>query len=83
MTKEGSRRAELEKEGWTKQFISEEPRLSEFVELYESLGLEVRLEPVQPEDLESKCATCFQGESCPYRVIYTRDPKAVSFKRPS
>lgn len=31
--------------GWTKQFTTDEPRLSEAVELYKSLGYEVRLEP--------------------------------------
>jgi hypothetical protein len=41
-----SREAELDKEGWTRQFMADEPRLSEAVELYKSLGFEVHFEPV-------------------------------------
>ena len=43
------REAELEKEGWSRQFTSDEPRLSEAVELYKSLGFEVHLEPIVPD----------------------------------
>ena len=44
---ESTRQAELEAEGWEARFIADEPRLSESVELYESLGMEVHLEPVR------------------------------------
>jgi hypothetical protein len=40
-------RTELEKEGWTRQFTVDEPRLSEAVEMYKSLGFEVHLEPMR------------------------------------
>jgi hypothetical protein len=33
------RRAELEEEGWTRQFTADEPRLSEAVEMYKLLGV--------------------------------------------
>jgi len=36
----------LEKEGWIRQTAIGEPRLSEIIELYKSLGYEVRLESV-------------------------------------
>ena len=58
------------KQGWTKRNIADEPRLSEAVEMYESLGFEVRVEPV---DLESEdCTECMRAEPDRYKVIYTR-----------
>ncbi len=66
MTKE----EELVKEGWEKQSILSEPRLSEAVEMYEELELEVRVEPVDLECMDEDCKECFVGEDC--MVIYTR-----------
>ncbi len=69
-----SRAADLVKEGWTRQFIASEPRLSEAKEAYEEMGLEVLLEPVDPEDLDQECKDCFEmDDSC--RTIYTRPKK--------
>lgn len=59
-------------EGWTRQFVAAEPRLSEAVELYRSLGLEVRLEQISPESLEGDCAVCMEAAPDQFRVIYTR-----------
>ena len=67
---------ELQKQGWVKQFIYDEPRLSEAVELYESLDLEVKLEPVKPEELPgNQCNVCFKVASEKYKTIYTREKK--------
>lgn len=68
---ESSRQRELEGEGWVRQFTADEPRLSEAVELYASLGFEVRLEPVTPDDSAEECQICFQGDEG-YKMIYTR-----------
>jgi hypothetical protein len=46
--------------------------LSEAVALYEELGFEVRLEPLDPHDLAEGCSVCFQEDPSRYRVIYTR-----------
>ncbi len=67
-----TRDGQLQKEGWTRRFIYDEPRLSEAKEMYESLGLEVRLEPVIPEELDEGCDTCFKEYPDRYKVIYTR-----------
>ena len=67
-----SREAELEEEGWTRQFTAEEPRLSEAVELYKSLGFEVHLEPVVPDENSEECATCLEVMCDRYQTIYTR-----------
>lgn len=66
---------ELKKEGWTKQFTTEEPRLSESVELYKSLGFEVHLEPATPEEMGGECSVCFDGKTDAYKTIYTRRRK--------
>ncbi len=58
-------------DGWTKQFVAAEPRLSEAVELYRSLGLEVRLEPLPPAE-EGECRSCLEANLERFKVIYTR-----------
>jgi hypothetical protein len=65
-------RAELEKEGWTRQFTVDEPRLSEAIELYKSLGFEVHLEPMVPDKNSEECAACFKVMCGRYKTIYTR-----------
>ena len=69
----------LEREGWTRQFIANEPRLSEAVELYKETGYEVHLEPIPTggslSDLPmvgSECTACFDGAEDQYRIIFTR-----------
>jgi hypothetical protein len=72
---------ELIREGWTRRFVASEPRLSEAVELYRSMGNEVHLEPLPPVDCESadkesqECRTCFKGFEDQYKIIYTRPQK--------
>ena len=58
-------------EGWERQFSIEEHRLSEYVELYESLGYEVRVEAMIPDEKE-ECQECIQAEFDNLRTIYTR-----------
>lgn len=70
---------ELAKEGWERQFIASEPRLSEMVELYKEIGYEVHLEPFSVEEAmqsavceEGSCNACFSKDRNKYRIIYTR-----------
>ena len=77
-----SKLEKLENEGWTRQFVANEPRLSEAVELYRETGHEVRLEPMptpgNPSELPmvgSKCTTCFDGNEDQYKIIFTRPSK--------
>ncbi|HED04626.1 MAG TPA: hypothetical protein ENI60_07685 [Candidatus Fraserbacteria bacterium] len=65
-------RGELEREGWERRTVESEPRLSELVTLYEELGFEVRLEPVDTSELPSEdCRRCYLVRSERYRTIYT------------
>lgn len=72
---------EFVKEGWTKRFVTNEPRLSEAVELYRSMGYEVDLEPLPVVDCDSsdeesrECRACFKGFEGQYKIIYTRPQK--------
>ena len=72
-----SREQELNKEGWTKQSTHDEPRLSDIVEMYQEIGLEVLLERFNPDE-EPGCTECMRGDARNYRTIYTRE--AVSHK---
>lgn len=64
-------RKRLESEGWKRQSVIDEPRLSELVELYESLSYEVLLVPFDPGDEPSECHVCLE-DAGRYKVIYTR-----------
>ena len=61
----------LIKEGWLKQATYDEPRLSEMVEMYEEIGLEVHLEPFDAEN-ETGCTGCLQLMPDLFKTIYTR-----------
>ncbi len=77
-----NREDELSKAGWERRFIASEPRLSEMVEMYKEIGLEVHLEPLpakkdpEHEDTEActdkGCTVCFDADSERYRIIFTR-----------
>ncbi|HID19096.1 TPA: hypothetical protein EYP27_06100 [Candidatus Bathyarchaeota archaeon] len=70
MSGKSPREEELRKQGWIRQFTASEPRLSEAVELYESLGYEVKLEPATPSKTEEACRECLLYEDC--KTIYIR-----------
>ncbi len=66
---------EGKKEAWEKQFTVEASRVEEYVELYKSLGYEVKVKDATPEEFgKEECKVCFQGP-CKYKVIYTRPKK--------
>lgn len=68
-----NRQAELESQGWVKQFTADEPRLSEAAEEYKELGFEVHLEPVDPLQIPvGECNRCLLADGDRYKEIYTR-----------
>jgi len=69
------REEELKRQGWVRQFVTDEPRLSEAVELYRSLGYEVRLEQASFDEVNQMCVNCLWTDCARYKIIYTR-PKA-------
>jgi len=79
--KDKGRSAELKRQGWVRRFVADEPRLSEAVELYKSLGYEVRLEPAIFDEMSEECKKCLLYQNCDkYKTIYTR-PKKEEQKR--
>jgi len=68
------RRKQMEADGWTRKSVATEPRLSEIVALYEEIGYEVRLEPLdeQEDNAEPKCRDCLEADPDRVKVIYTR-----------
>lgn len=67
-----TRQEELARQGWERQVIYDEPRLSELVEVYKELGMEVLLEPFNPDEATSECSECMQSSPEKYKTIYTR-----------
>lgn len=67
------RHKKLIEAGWERRFTAEEPRLTEMTESYESLGLEVLVEPGAADEGQ-ECRGCFdlEGFQDRYKTIYTR-----------
>jgi len=57
---------------WVKRNVADEPRLSELVEMYESLGFEVETREFNPADFPEKCNECLTAFPEKYKVIFTR-----------
>ena len=66
----------LIREGWKKQATYDDPRLTEMVEMYKEIGLEVHLEPFDAEKAEG-CTDCLQLLPDMFKTIYTRKKKSV------
>ncbi len=64
-------RRRLNEEGWTRRTVTDEPRLTELVELYEELDFEVTVLPVSQEDLDG-CSVCIDHDPGRYKTIFTR-----------
>ena len=72
----------LRQMGWRRQFVANEPRLSEVVEIYKEAGFDVHLEPLLKESECENCADgegegkecriCFEGVEDQYMIIFTR-----------
>ena len=69
----------LKRRGWVRQFVTDEPRLSEAVELYKSLGYEVCLEQASFDEVNQICVNCLEADCVRYKIIYTR-PKGKTKK---
>ena len=86
MNEKRSRTTILEKEGWTRRFVADEPRLSEAVEVYKQAGFEVCLQSFRSDGREcatcpgeeksdqdgKECRVCFAGSEDQFKIIFTR-----------
>jgi hypothetical protein len=66
-----TRAQELTAQGWQRQATYDEPRLTEMVDMYLEIGLEVHLESFHPED-EKGCDSCMAAFPGLYKTVYTR-----------
>ncbi len=69
------RQAELTAQGWTRRFTTPTMRCDEFVQVYQSLGFEVLLEPVVPDLSREECQGCQVLDCLVLKTIYTRPEK--------
>jgi len=77
---ESKRTEQLAKEGWARRFTGIGPRLDEMVQLYESLGFEVRLEAPDLDELPGQvCHSCFLVESGHFYTLFTRSKQKGRF----
>jgi hypothetical protein len=64
-----------EENGWVKRNITDSSRVEETIELYKSLGFEVRTEAFDPAEYPAECNECMTESPEQFIVIYTRPGK--------
>ncbi len=72
------RLAELAAAGWERRATTNEPRLSEAVEVYRLLGFQVHLEPFDPSAKSGNgCTACFENPATAelFKTVFTRKQK--------
>ena len=58
---------------WERRSIIDNDRVSEQVEMYESIGFEVMVKDVDPDHLPQEyCKECFTANQEKYKILYTR-----------
>lgn len=58
--------------GWVRRHLADPDRAKESVELYESMGFEVKAHTLTPADFGSGCQKCSSEICKSYVLIYTR-----------
>ena len=59
-------------EGWVRRHFVEPVRVQESIELYESMGFEVRTRKPEASEFGSNCQGCASAGCRSYLVVYTR-----------
>ena len=67
-----SKKAILEEQGWQRQFTTDQTRLDEMVDFYQSLGYEVRVEPACDDLPLAECKSCYEKFCDKYETIFVR-----------
>jgi len=61
------------KTDWERRSIIDNDRVAEQVEIYESIGFEVKVKDVDPKHLpEEYCKECLIANPEKYKILYTR-----------
>jgi len=74
---------ELAAEGWVRRHLVAPDRARESMDLYSSLGFEVRTCALTPDDFPTQCAHCAPEVCRSYVMIYTRRKQADQRQPPS
>ena len=61
-------------EGWERRHLADPDRAQEAIEVYSSLGYEVKAQNLTPADFGSDCGDCASVVCKTYVIIYTRKP---------
>lgn len=69
------RDAVLIAQGWERRFTIDVERIAEVAALYSQLGFEVRVEPLQSNQVMNGCQTCHSTAAEQFKTIYTRKKK--------
>lgn len=59
-------------EGWVRRFLADPLRAQEAIEVYTSLGYEVKAQALTPADFGSQCGGCAEVACRSHVLIYTR-----------
>ncbi len=58
--------------GWERRFITDSRRTQEVIDLYQELGFDVHLEPVEVEQFDDDCQDCALVAFLKFVTVYTR-----------
>lgn len=64
--------SKLVAEGWTRRYLADPDRAQEAIDLYASLGYEVKSQTLTPDDFGPNCGDCASVVCRTYVMIYTR-----------
>lgn len=62
----------IQNNNWEKRNITDKHRVNEITEMYESLGLEVKVEKFNPDEYKAECNECMKESPEMFNVIFTR-----------
>ncbi len=62
----------LAEQGWERRFMADPRQVEEATRLYTELGFEVRMETIDPSELNEICGSCRLATCRAYVTLYTR-----------
>jgi hypothetical protein len=61
-----------ENNNWVMRNVTDDYRVKDMIELYESMGFEIKVENFRADDCNSECNECMVESPEKFKVIYTR-----------
>lgn len=63
---------------WVRRNVTDENRVADVVELYESFGYEVKIVDYNPIVFDNNCNECMQVTPEKFKIVYTRIPSGFN-----